>query len=80
MPVAAWDVFWVRNCRHTTPVPKDKYIIIITANPQILGFMISSNPPQQGFFIQLSGLAELSPSWRRAVRQQGRAGAALRGG
>lgn len=46
MPVAAWDVFWVRNCRHTRPVPKDKYVIIITANPKISGFLISSNPPR----------------------------------
>ena len=46
MPVAVWDVFWVPNCRHTRPVPKGKYVIIIATNPQILGFMISSDPPR----------------------------------
>jgi len=36
MRVAAWDIFWVQKYRHSA--------IIITTTPQILGFLISSNP------------------------------------
>jgi len=45
MPLAAWDIFWVQNCRHSTP-PKDKFVLIISTAPRILGFFLNSNPPK----------------------------------
>ena len=45
MKLAAWDIFWVQNCRHSTP-PKDKFVLIVSTTPRILGFFINSNPPR----------------------------------
>jgi len=43
--IAKWDILWVENCRHTKPLPKDKFVVVISTDP-ILGFFINSNPPR----------------------------------
>jgi len=45
MPVAVWDVFWVREFRGASH-SKGKYVIIIATTPRIVGFLISSNLPR----------------------------------
>ena len=64
MRVAAWDIFWVQKYRH--------YAIIVTANSQILGFLISSNPardldPESRIASAYAGIspADTDPSFLR---------------
>lgn len=44
--VGKWDVFLVKNCKHTTPKPKDKYVVIVSVGDGYEGFFINSFPPR----------------------------------
>ena len=37
-----WEVFLIPNCRHTKPLPKSKFVIIVYTDPKPHGFFINS--------------------------------------
>ncbi|MDD9884664.1 MAG: hypothetical protein OXU62_09065 [Gammaproteobacteria bacterium] len=43
--IGEWDVFWVPQCRHFKPV-KDKFVVVVAAQPRPLGLFINSSIPR----------------------------------
>ena len=42
MQPVLWHVYHVRNCRHTRPNPKDKFVVIVHIDSNPRGFLINS--------------------------------------
>ena len=38
-----WRFYYVRNCRHARPVPKDKFIAIVCSTPKPMGFLVNTD-------------------------------------
>jgi hypothetical protein len=45
MPIARqlWHLYFVQNCRHTRPAPKNKFVVIVHTDNAALGCLINSN-------------------------------------
>jgi len=39
---AIWYIYYVKNCRHAKPTPKDKLVVIVHKDPEPWGFFINT--------------------------------------
>jgi hypothetical protein len=39
---AIWHIYYVKNCRHAIPVPKDKLVVIVCVSIKPRGFLINT--------------------------------------
>ena len=37
-----WCIYHVKNCSHTRPVPKDKFVVIVCRDSTCMGFLINT--------------------------------------
>jgi len=40
--IERWQVYFIVNCRHAKPLPKDKYVVVACFDPNPCGFFINS--------------------------------------
>jgi hypothetical protein len=38
-----WRFYYIPNCRHTRPLPKDKFVAIVCNAPNPMGFLINTS-------------------------------------
>jgi hypothetical protein len=41
-PISQWQVYFIPNCRHARPLPKDKFVVVTCFDPNPCGFFINT--------------------------------------
>lgn len=40
--IKLWYIYFAKNCNHAKPLPKDKYVVIVSIDKNPMGFLINS--------------------------------------